>query len=173
MKHPEDKTQMMMPCDSPLPELEIPMINTMVACLGIEHRKLNDLVMQLACAATRLANDPGAVTANERALQVWDEIQHALRSHLQIEDGLVSWGKEHQAISGAILDIVKNERLEMRKSMAALRTLSYGVDHEPQTAEDHSGFAQTLLALARTLDSHVERYDADVLPSILRALSHP
>jgi hypothetical protein len=29
----------------------------------------------------------------------------------------------------------------------------------------------TLLALARTLDSHVERYDAEVLPSILRALS--
>ena len=172
MKQLQDKTQMT-PCDSPLPELEGPMINTMVACLGFEHQKLNDLVMQLACAATRLANDPGSVTANERALQLRDEIRHALRSHLQIEDGLVSWGKEHQAISGAILDIVKNERLEIRKSMAALRALSYGIDHEPQTAEDHSGFAQTLLALARTLDSHVERYDADVLPSILRALSHP
>ena len=162
----------MTPCDSPLPELEVPMINTMVMCLGTEHRKLNDLVMQLACAATRLANDLGADTANERALQVRDEIQHALRSHLQIEDGLVSWGKEHQAISGAILDIVKNERLEMHKSMAALRELSSGVDHEAQTAEDRSGFAETLLALARTLDSHVERYDADVLPPILRALPH-
>ena len=148
------------------------MINTMVACLGSEHRKLNDLVMQLAGAATRLANDPAAVTANERAVQVWDDIQHDLRSHLQIEDGLVSWGKEHHAISGTLLDIVKNERLEMRKSMAALRAFSSGLDHEPQTAEDSSGFAQTLLALARTLDSHVERYDADVLPSILRALSH-
>jgi hypothetical protein len=171
MKHPQEKTQMML-CDSPLPELEVPMINTMVACLGIEHQKLNDLIMQLACAATRLAKDPGAVTANERALQVWDEIQHALRSHLQIEDGLVSWGKEHHAISGAILDIVKNERLEMHKSMAALRALSSGADHELQSAEDRSGFAQTLLALARTLDSHVERYDADILPSILRALPH-
>ena len=57
-------------------------------------------------------------------------------------------------------------------SMAALRALSSGVDHEPQTAEDRSSFAQTLLALARTLDSHVERYDAEVLPSILRALPH-
>jgi hypothetical protein len=28
-----------------------------------------------------------------------------------------------------------------------------------------------LLALARTLDSHVERHDAEVLPAILRALS--
>jgi hypothetical protein len=93
-------------------------------------------------------------------------------SHLQIEDGLVSWGKEHHAISGAPLDIVKNERQEMRESMAALRALSSGVDHQPQTAEDRSGFAQTLLALTRTLDSHVERYDAAVLPSILRALSH-
>ena len=62
--------------------------------------------------------------------------------------------------------------LEMRKSMAALRALSPGVDHEPQTVEDRSGFAQTLLALARTLDSHVERSDAEVLPSILRGLSH-
>src|ERR1700722_7098493 len=171
MKHMEDETQMT-PCDSPLPELEVPMINTMVACLGGEPRKLNDLIMQLACAATRLANDPGAVTANERALQVWDEIQRALRSHLQIEDGLVSWGKEHHAISGALLEIVKNERLEMGKSMAALRELSSGADNEPQTAKDRSGFAQTLLALAQTLDSHVERYDAEVLPSILRALSH-
>ena len=171
MEHPQDKTQLT-PCDSPLPELEGPMINTMVACLGIEHRKLNEQIMQLACAATRLANDPGAVTANERALELRDEIQHALRSHLQIEDGLVSWGNEHHAFSDALLDIVKNERLEMRTSMAALRALSSGVDHEPQTAEDRSGFAQTLLALARTLDSHVERYDADVLPSILRALSH-
>jgi hypothetical protein len=171
MKHRQDKTQMT-PCDSPLPELEVPMINTMVMCLGNEHRKLNDLIMQLACAATRLANDPGAVNANERALQVRDETQHALRSHLQIEDGLVSWGKEHHAISGAILDIVKKERLEMHTSMAALRALSSGVDHEPQTAEDRSGFAQTLLALARTLDSHVERYDAEVFPSILRALPH-
>jgi hypothetical protein len=170
MKHQQNKTQMT-PCDSPLPELEGPMINTMVACLGIEHQKLNDLIMQLACAATRLANDPGAVTAYKRALQVRDEIQHALRSHLQIEDGLVSWGKEHHAISGTLLDIVKNERLEMHKSMAALRASS-GVDHEPQTAEDHNGFAQTLLALARTLESHVERYDAEVLPSILRALFH-
>ena len=58
MRHPQEETQMT-PCDSPLPELEVPMINTMVACLGIEHRKLNDLIMQLACAATRLANDPG------------------------------------------------------------------------------------------------------------------
>jgi hemerythrin-like domain-containing protein len=171
MKHPQDETQMT-PCDSPLPKLEVPMINTMVACLGIEHRKLNEMIMQLACAATRLANDPGAITANERALQVKDAIQHALRSHLQIEDGLVSWGTAHHAISGALLDILKNERQELSKSMAALRALSSGVDHEPQTAEDRRDFAQTLLALARTLDSHVERSDADLLPSILRALSH-
>jgi hypothetical protein len=171
MKQLQNKTQMT-PCDRPLPELEVPMINTMVMCLGNEHRKLNDLVMQLACVATRLAKDPGAVTSNELALRVWDEIQHDLRSHLQIEDGLVSWGKDHHAISGALLDIVKNERLEMRKSMAAMRAFSSGADHEPQTPEDRSGFAQTLLALARTLDSHVERHDAEVLPSILRALSH-
>ena len=56
-------TIQMTPCGSPLPELEVPMINTMVSCLGIEHRKLNGLDMQLAFAATRLARDPGASSA--------------------------------------------------------------------------------------------------------------
>jgi hypothetical protein len=39
-------------------------------------------------------------------------------------------------------------------------------------AGDPKSFAETLLALAQTLDSHVERYDGEVLPSILRALFH-
>jgi hypothetical protein len=160
-------------CCSPLPELEVPMINTMVACLGIEHRKLNYPIVQLAFAATRLVSDPGAVTTNQRALHVWDEIRQDLWSHLQIEDESVfSWGDAHHAISGTLLDTLKNERQEMRKLMAALRALSSDVDREPQTAADRIGFAQTLLALARTLDSHVERYDVEVLPSILRALFH-
>jgi hypothetical protein len=67
-------------------------------------------------------------------------------------------------------DTLKNERQEMRKLMDALRALSSGPDREPQTAGERSSFAQTLLALARTLNSHVERYDGEVLPSILRAL---
>lgn len=160
-------------CCSPLPELEVPMINTTVTCLGSEHRKLNGLIVQLAFAATRLASDPGAVTAKQRALQVWDEIRQDLWSHLQIEDELVfSWGKAHHAISGTLLDTLKNERQEMRKLMAALRALSSGVDREPQTAGDRSAFARTLLALARSLDSHVEIYDREVLPSMLRALFH-
>ena len=87
-------------------------------------------------------------------------IRQDLWSHLQIEDELVfSWA--HQAISGTLLDTLKSERQEMRKLMAALRALSPGVDREAQTAGDRSTFAQTLLALARTLDSHVERYDGE------------
>src|SRR5208282_1482434 len=121
--------------------------------------------MQLAFAATRLASDRGAVAANQRALQVWDEIRHDLWSHLQIEDELVfSWGPAHHPISDTLLDSLKSERQEMRKLMAALR--------EPQTAGDRGVFAHTLLALARMLDSHVERHDGEVLPSILRALFH-
>ena len=100
---------------------------------------------------------------------MWDEIRQDLWSHLQIEDGLVSWGEAHHAISGALLDTLKNERQEMRKLIATLHELSSGVDGK-LTAGDRSAFAQTLLALARTLDSHVERYDGEVLPSILRAL---
>jgi hypothetical protein len=157
------------PCSSPLPELEVPMINTMVACLRVEHRKLNGLNMQLAYGATRLASDSGAIEANQKVLRVWDEIRQDLWSHLQIEDGLVSWGEAHHGISGALLDTLKNEREEMRKLIATLHELSLGVDRK-LTAGDRSAFAQTLLALARTLDSHVDRYDGGVLPSILRAL---
>ncbi len=56
--------------------------------------------------------------------------------------------------------------------MADLRALSPDGDGAAQTAEDRIAFAQTLLALARTLDSHVGGYDGEVLPSILRALFH-
>jgi iron-sulfur cluster repair protein YtfE (RIC family) len=166
-------TTQMTPCRSPLPDLEIPMINTMVSCLGSEHRRLNDLTMRLAFAATRLAGDPDAVTANQRAVEVWDEIRSDLWSHLQIEDELVfSWGEAHHAISGTLLDTLKSERQEMRKLVAALPALSSGVDREPRTAGDRGAFARALLDLARTLDSHVERYEGEVLPSILRALFH-
>jgi hypothetical protein len=78
-------------------------------------------------------------------------------------------GEAHHAISGALLDTLKNERQEMRKLIAALHELSLGLDRE-LTGGVHSAFAQTLLALARTFDSHVDRYDGGVLPSILRAL---
>jgi Hemerythrin HHE cation binding domain len=172
MEATEVTTQMTFRC-STLLELEVPMINTMVTCLGSEHRRLNYATVRLAFAATRLASDPGAVIANQRALRLWEEIRHDLWSHLQIEDGLVpSWGEAHHAISGALLATLKNERQKMRKLMGALRAGSSGTDREPQTAGDRSSFAQTLLALARTLDSHVERYDGEVLPSILRALFH-
>jgi hypothetical protein len=157
------------PCSSPLPELEVPMINTMVACLGVEHRKFNGLNMQLAYGATRLASDSGAIEANQKVLRVWEEIRQDLWSHLQIEDALVSWGAGHHAISSALLDTLNSERQEMRKLIATLRELSSGVDREQATG-GRTAFTRTLLALARTLDSHVERYDGGVLPSILRAL---
>ena len=103
--------------------------------------------------------------ATQKGLRVWDEIRQDLWSHLQIEDGLVSWGEEHHAIAGALLDTLKNERQEMRGLIATLHERSLGVDRKP-TAGDRSAFAQTLLALAKTLDSHVERYESDVLPSM-------
>jgi iron-sulfur cluster repair protein YtfE (RIC family) len=149
------------------------MISTMVGCLGSEHRKLDYPIAQLALAATRLANDADSATANRQALKMWDEIRHELWSHLQVEDELVfSWGRAHHAISSTLLDSLNNERQEMRRLMATLHELSSDVDPESQTAEGRNAFAQTLLALARTLDSHVERYDGEVLPSILRALFH-
>ena len=57
----------------------------------------------------------------------------------------------------------------MRKLIATLHELSLGLDRE-LTGGGRSAFGQTLVALARTLASHVDRYDGGVLPSILRAL---
>ena len=119
------------------------MINTIGACLGIEHRKLNFLNARLAYGATKLASEASAIEANQKVLRVWEEIRQDLWSHLQIEDALVSWGEERHAISGALLDTLKNERQEMRKLMATLRELSSVVDRE-QTPEGRSAFAKTL-----------------------------
>jgi hypothetical protein len=158
------------PCGEPLPELEIPMINTMVTCLGSEHRRLDEHVLPLALAATRLASDPSALTAEQAALEVWDEIRTYLFAHLQIEDALVfSWGEDHKAISNSLLEGLKLERREMRRLVAVLPASS-GEHRQPQTTADRRTLAQTLLALARTLDLHVARYDGEVLPSIRRSL---
>jgi Hemerythrin HHE cation binding domain len=150
----------------------------MVTCLGSEHRKLDERILRLAFAATRLASDPNAPAAKQRAIEVWDEIRLDLWSHLQIEDGVFSWGEAHHAISDTLRETIQTERQEMRKLVAALPALSSDVDREPRTAGDDAisqtplPLAQTLLGLARTLDSHVERYEGEVLPSILRALFH-
>ena len=58
------------------------MINTMVTCLGSEHRKLGERILQLALAANRLASHLYEYTANASAIQAWDEIQRELWSHL-------------------------------------------------------------------------------------------
>jgi hemerythrin-like domain-containing protein len=149
------------------------MINTMIACLSSEHQKLNNLTMQLALTATRLASDPDATTTQQRALELWDEIRRILWPHLQIEDELVfSWGEAHHAIPEALLDILKVERQEMRKLVAALPALSTDLVSETQSGGDQPMLAQTLLALAQTLDSHLERYDGEIIPSLSRSLFH-
>jgi len=159
------------PCGCPLPDLEVPMINTMIACLSSEHQKLNHLTMQLALTATRLAANPAARATEERALELWDEIRRVLWPHLQIEDELAfSWGETHHAFPEALRDILKLEREEMRKLVAALPPLSSDTSGETPPDGYQLGFAHTLLALAQTLDSHLERYEGEILPSLSRAL---
>jgi hypothetical protein len=159
------------PCGCPLSDLEVPMINTMIACLSSEHQKLNNLTMQLALTAAHLATEPRATARQAHALELWDEIRRVLWPHLQIEDELVlSWGEAHHAIPAAQLDILKVERQEMRKLVAALPTLSDS--GETQSSGDPVTLAHTLLALARALDAHLERYDAVILPALSRALFH-
>jgi hypothetical protein len=161
------------PCGCPLPDLEVPMINTMIACLSSEHQKLNNLTMQLALTATRLAADPGATATQEHALELWDEIRRVLWPHLQIEDELVfAWGETHHAIPALLLDTLKLERQQMRRLVGALPAMPAEMVAETQWGGDQAGLAETLLALAQTLDAHLERYDGEILPSLSRALFH-
>lgn len=158
------------PCSGALPELEIPMINTMVRCLEAEHRKMDEHILQLALAATRLASAPKELDAQSRAAEAWDEIRPELWSHLQIEDELVfSWGEARNALPPAVLNGLKNDREDMRRLLAALP--DFGSEDAPgsESIIDGASLAQTLLALARNLDSHIERFDTEVLPTILRA----
>ena len=159
------------PCGGPLPDLEVPMINTMVNCLGSQHQKLNFLTIQLALAATRLTAEPDDANARQRAFELWDEIRRDLWPHLQIEDELVfSWAEARDAISPTLLDTLKREREDMRKLVTTLPASSSETDSQSLASVDGKNFGRTLLALAQTLDSHVERYDGEVLPSIVRAL---
>jgi hypothetical protein len=159
------------PCGASLPDLEIPMANAMVSCLTNEHRKLDEQVLQLALAATRLASEPCSLTANKLAVELWDAIRSDLWSHLQIEEELVfAWAAGYQAISPELLNTLKIEREELSKLLAGLPGLLSGEVGGAESTADRSSFARTLKALAQSLDSHVERYDTKVLPSILRAV---
>jgi len=83
------------PRSGAMPELQIPMISTLVGCLASEHRRLDEHVLQLALAANRLATHPDEPGAKARALEAWDEIRRELWSHLQIEgciSALVGYG---------------------------------------------------------------------------------
>ena len=163
-------TAQMTPCSEPLPDLEVPMINAIVTCLGSEHRKLNSLVARLALIATRPVDSANAVHANRDALQIWDEMRRTLWSHLQIEDEVVySWGERHHAFSGSVLAVLHDEREKLRKVLTDLPAVPSGANEEPQILTEHRA---TLLALTAILDSHVERYDDEVLPAIRRALFH-
>jgi Hemerythrin HHE cation binding domain len=163
-------TAQMTPCSKPLPDLEVPMINAIVACLSSEHKKLNSLVTRLALIATRPVDSANAAAANRDTLQIWEEMRRTLRSHLQIEDELVySWGEGHHAFSGSLLTALNDDREKLRKSLTDLTAGVSGTEEEPQILTDHRA---TLLALTAILDSHVERYEDEVLPAIRRALFH-
>jgi Hemerythrin HHE cation binding domain len=148
------------------------MIRSILFCLTNEHTKLDEQILQLALAATRLAADPNDDEANRQTVDMWEGIQGYLWSHLQIEDELVMvWGDAHHAIPGALGKTLENERQEIRKLLAG--PASYTDDRgTPRNSADREGFARTLLGVSRTLSAHVERYEGEVLPAIQRALFH-
>jgi len=159
-------------CFVALPDLEVPMINSLVSCLAHEHLKLDEQILQLALVATRLAANPNDNQVNGQTMEVWEGIRRYLWSHLQIEDELVfTWGEAHHAIVGTLRETLENERHEMRRLLAVLGSYG-GLGGTPRDFHDREGFAKSLLALSRTLATHVERYEGEVLPAIQRALFH-
>jgi hypothetical protein len=124
------------PCSGPLPDLEIPMINTMVACLGVEHRKWNGLNMQLAYGATRLPTitpteaNPGSCGCGTRSGRIYG---HTCRSK-------TGWSPGAKRITRLRAHYSRSEqRQEMRMLIATLHERSLGVDHR-LTAGDRSAF---------------------------------
>ncbi|HLX36449.1 MAG TPA: hemerythrin domain-containing protein [Candidatus Binataceae bacterium] len=159
------------PCGGRLPDLEVPMINTIVSCLSCEHRKLDERIIQLAYVSSRAAAKPDSKEERTRMTEMWSEIEHDLWPHLQIEDELIlSWGQAHHAIGADLIARLSAERKELRELLASLPS----VDVE-QTTESRQDFARTLVAIVQKLDSHIERYDNEIQPAILRALfsDHP
>jgi hypothetical protein len=160
-------------CFVTLPDLEVPMIRSLISCLAHEHRKLDEQILQLALAATRLAADPNDDEAKERTIEMWEGVRHYLWSHLQIEDELVmAWGEAHHAIPGVLGETLESEREEIRKLLAGL-ALFADDRGAPRNSSDRAGFARALLAVSGTLATHVERYEVEVFPAIQRALFHP
>ncbi|HTR60616.1 MAG TPA: hemerythrin domain-containing protein [Candidatus Binataceae bacterium] len=154
-------------CFVRLPDLEVPMINSLVSCLTREHTKLDEQILQLALSAGRLAANLNDQEAGEHAREVGESIRRYLWSHLQIEDELVlTWGGAHHAIAHTLGETLESERQQMRKLLAAIGSHA---DARGNVAERES-FAKSLLELSRMLATHVERYDGEVLPAIQRAL---
>ena len=159
-------------CFAALPDLEVPMINSLVSCLAREHLKLDEQILQLALVATRLAASPDDDQTTGHAMEVWEGIRRFLWSHLQIEDELVlTWGEAHRAIAVALGETLESERQELRRLLAVLGSYA-GPRGTPSDSRDREGLAKSLLALSRTLATHVERYEGEVLPAIQRALFH-
>ena len=105
-------------------------------------------------------------------MEVWEGIRRSLWSHLQIEDELVlTWGEAHWAIVVALGETLESERQKMRRLLAVLGSYA-GLHGTPRDSRDREGFAKSLLALSRTLGTHVERYESEVLPAIQRAVFH-
>ena len=155
-------------CFAAMSDLEVPMINTMLRCLNREHTKLDEQILRLAVAATRLVAHPEDDLASQHTAEIWSEIREYLWSHLQIEDEFVlGWGAAHSAISPALQERLSGERDEMRRLLAVL-----GAHSSARSSADRESSAKSLLAFSRTLATHIERYDSDVLPSIQRALFH-
>ena len=159
-------------CFVALPELEVPMIDSLVSCLTREHLKLDEQILQLTLVATRLAANPNDNQTGGHATELWAGIRRYLWSHLQIEDELVlTWGEAHHAITVALGETLETERQEMRRLLAVLGSYA-GPRGIPRDFRDREGFAKSLLALLPTLATHVERYEGEVLPAIQRVLFH-
>ncbi len=151
----------------PLCDLEVPMINSIVTSMAEQHRRLDDLAARLAFAATRLSSGIDASAAMSQTRELRDEIRRELWSHLQIESELVfAWAQAHHALVPELVETLREEQQQIGELVAEISP----PDPETASGEQRERFARTMLALAGMLDSHVSRYDSEVLPTILRAV---
>jgi len=159
------------PCDSIFSEesnFEARMINAIVNCLALEHRRFNDALMALGAVSASLAADPLNSEIYERTTQAWARLKSDLWSHLALENGLVFWWSGYQVKSGR--DFVGDLSREQREIREVVRRIEFGTRKESEGAASQ---ARAFVAIADLLDKHIEHYEADVFLAIRGAVSQP
>jgi iron-sulfur cluster repair protein YtfE (RIC family) len=155
------------PCDTIFASesnFEGQMINTIVNCLALEHRRFNDALMTLGAASASLASDPLNSKFHERATQAWSSLKSDLWLHLELENAVVFWWGGLQLTSG--FDFVGELSREQREIRELVRQVESGIQKGDEPAVSQ---ARAFVALTNLLDRHIGRHETLVFPVIRKA----